>query len=74
MNNGLTLPEMPRIVYAVAREWDGKGLFLQDSDALVYPYAKLKEALEYLNLKLPDIERVAPTLPPRTSCAAVSRN
>ena len=59
MNNGLTLPEMPRIVYAVAREWDGKGLFLQDSDALVYPYAKLKEALEYLNLKLPDIERVA---------------
>ena len=59
MNNGLTLPEMPRIVYAVAREWDGKGLFLQDSDALVYPFAKLKEALEYLNLKLPDIERVA---------------
>ena len=59
MNNGLTLPEMPRIVYAVAREWDGKGLFLQDSDALVYPFAKLKVALEYLNLKLPDIERVA---------------
>jgi radical SAM superfamily enzyme YgiQ (UPF0313 family) len=59
MNNGLTLPEMPRIVYAVAREWDGKGLFLQDSDALVYPFAKLKEALEYLNLKLPEIERVA---------------
>jgi hypothetical protein len=50
MNNGLTLPEMPRIVYAVAREWDGKGLFLQDSDALVYPFAKLKVALEYLNL------------------------
>jgi radical SAM superfamily enzyme YgiQ (UPF0313 family) len=59
MNNGLTLPEIPRIVYAVAREWDGKGLFLQDSDALVYPFAKLKEALEYLNLKLPEIERVA---------------
>ena len=59
MNNGLTLPEMPRIVYAVAREWDGKGLFLQDSDALVYLFAKLKEALEYLNLKLPEIERVA---------------
>ena len=59
MNNGLTLPEMPRIVYAVASEWDGKGLFLQDSDALVYPFPKLKEALEYLNLKLPNIERVA---------------
>jgi radical SAM superfamily enzyme YgiQ (UPF0313 family) len=59
MKSGLTLPEISRIVYAVAQEWDGKGLFLQDSDALVYPFPKLKEALEYLQLKLPNIERVA---------------
>ena len=59
MKSGLTLPEMPRIVYAVAREWDGKGLFLLDSDALVDPFPKLKEALEYLNRKLLDIQRVA---------------
>ena len=58
IKSGLTLPEMPRIVYAVAQEWDGRGLFLLDSDALVYPFPKLKEALEYLNLKLPQIERV----------------
>jgi radical SAM superfamily enzyme YgiQ (UPF0313 family) len=58
IKSGLTLPEIPRIVYAVAQEWDGRGLFLLDSDALVYPYAKLKEVLEYLNLKLPQIERV----------------
>ena len=57
--SGMMLPEIPRIVYAVAQEWDGKGLFLLDSDALVYPFAKLKEILEFLNLKLPQIQRVA---------------
>ncbi len=57
--SGVAVAGMPMIVYAIAREWDGKGLFLQDSDALVYPYKKLKEALEYLQVKLPNIERVA---------------
>jgi hypothetical protein len=52
IKSGLTLPEMPRIVYAVAQEWDGRGLFLLDSDALVYPFPKLKEALEYLNSEI----------------------
>jgi radical SAM superfamily enzyme YgiQ (UPF0313 family) len=58
LKSGLTLPEIPPIVYAVAREWDGQGLFLLDSDALVYPFPKLKEALQYLNQKLPHIQRI----------------
>ena len=58
MKSGLTLPDIHPLVYAVAREWDGQGLFLLDCDALVYPFAKLKEVLEYLNLKLPDIQRI----------------
>ena len=45
MHRGLTLPEIPPIVYAVAQEWDGNDVFLLDSDALVYPFPKLKEAL-----------------------------
>ena len=58
MGRGLTLPEISPMVYAVAQEWDGNDVFLLDSDALVYPFPKLKEALEYLNLKLPDIRRI----------------
>jgi len=34
LKSGLTLPEIPQIVYVVAREWDGQGLFLLDCDAL----------------------------------------
>jgi radical SAM superfamily enzyme YgiQ (UPF0313 family) len=58
MISGLTLPDIHPLVYAVAREWDGEGLFLLDCDALVYPFARLKEVLEYLNLKLPKIQRI----------------
>ena len=58
LKSGLTLPEIHPLVYAVAREWDGQGLFLLDCDALVYPFARLKEILEYLNLKLPQIQRI----------------
>jgi radical SAM superfamily enzyme YgiQ (UPF0313 family) len=58
VRRGLTLPEISPMVYAVAQEWDGNDVFLLDSDALVYPFPKLKEALEYLNLKLPDIRRI----------------
>ena len=39
--------------------WDGKRVFLQDADALVYPFPKLKEVLEYLNKKFPNLERIA---------------
>jgi radical SAM superfamily enzyme YgiQ (UPF0313 family) len=59
VKNNLRLPGVPDIVYWIASEWDGKGMFLQDADALVYPYDKLIRVLEYLNEKLPFIERVA---------------
>ncbi len=55
----LRLSGMPGIVYMVARDWDGKQVFLQDADALVYPYDRIHTVLEYLNAKLPGIERVA---------------
>jgi radical SAM superfamily enzyme YgiQ (UPF0313 family) len=53
------LPNIPDIVYYIAREWDGKHVFLQDGDALVYPFPRLVEALEYLKEKLPSVDRVA---------------
>jgi radical SAM superfamily enzyme YgiQ (UPF0313 family) len=46
------------VVYEVAQGWDGKKVFLQDGDALVYPFPKLREVLQYLNEKLPSIERI----------------
>ena len=59
MKHGLRVPEIPDIVYAIADEWDGRRIFLQDGDALVYPYPQLKETLEYLNRKFPELERIA---------------
>jgi len=56
--SGIRLPNIPKVVYAVAQHWDGKRIFLQDGDALVYPFPKLREALQYLNEKLPGIERI----------------
>jgi len=53
------LPGMPEIVYALASQWDGKQIFLQDGDALVYPLPKLKEILGYINERLPRVERIA---------------
>jgi radical SAM superfamily enzyme YgiQ (UPF0313 family) len=58
IRNGIRLPTVPNVVYAVAQGWDGKMVFLQDGDALVYPFAKLKEALRYLKEKLPSVERI----------------
>jgi len=55
---GIRLPNIPNVVYDIARGWDGKKVFLQDGDALVYPFPKLKEVLQYLNEKLPSIERI----------------
>ncbi len=51
------MPAVSPIVYLIARGWDGRKVFLQDGDALVYPFPKLREALQYLNEKLPNIER-----------------
>lgn len=59
MRNGIRLPAIPNVVYAVAQGWDGKRIFLQDGDALVYTFAKLKEVMQYVNEKLPSVERIA---------------
>jgi len=59
MINGVYLPGMPDIVYAVIQSWDGKKIFLQDGDALIYPFHKLKAVLHYITQKLPLVERNA---------------
>lgn len=59
LKEGAVLPDQPRIVYALASQWDGRQVFLQDGDALVYPLPQLKEALAYLHQRLPQIERIA---------------
>jgi radical SAM superfamily enzyme YgiQ (UPF0313 family) len=59
VNHHVRVPGQPEIVYMILRRWNGRKLFLQDGDALVYPYPKLLEALQYLNEKLPHIERIA---------------
>lgn len=56
---GIRLPAMPGIVYAIAQQWDGRRIFLQDGDALVYPFPGLKEALQHLNQRFPGLERIA---------------
>ena len=59
VNNHILVPGQPDIVYMILRRWDGRKLFLQDGDALVYPYPKLVEVLQYLGQKFPRIERIA---------------
>jgi len=55
---GVKVPTAPSIIYAVARNWDGKRIFLQDGDALVYPYGRLEGVLHHLKERIPDLERV----------------
>jgi len=55
---GIVFSEIDPIVYYLASEWDGKRIFLQDGDALVYPYDRLVKVLEYLNEKFPGLERI----------------
>lgn len=59
MNHRMWTADQPDIVYEILSEWNGKKVFLQDGDALVYPYPKLLEALQYLNQKFPSIQRIA---------------
>jgi len=59
MTRGIWVQGQPNIVYAILQDWDGRRVFLQDGDALVYPYPKLLEALQYLNKKFPNLERIA---------------
>jgi len=63
--HGVRLPAIPDMVYAVAQQWDGRRVFLQDGDALACPFPKLKEALQYLNEKFPRLERIAIYATPR---------
>ena len=63
--HGVRLPGIPTIVYQIANQWDGQKLFLQDGDALVYPYPKLKEILQYINEKLPQVERIGTYATPK---------
>ena len=57
VKHGITTPGTDYAVYAVAQGWDGRRVFLQDGDALVYPFPRLVEVLRYLNEKFPDLER-----------------
>ena len=57
--SGMYLRDIDDIVYTISHGWDGKKIFLQDGDALVYPIAKLKEVLQYIHQKLPTVERIA---------------
>ena len=57
--SSIRLPSIPTVVYAIAQDWDGRRVFLQDGDALVYPFPKLREVLQHLNAKLPGVERIA---------------
>jgi radical SAM superfamily enzyme YgiQ (UPF0313 family) len=59
IEHGIHLPHIPEIVYYIARQWDGKHIFIQDGDALVYPFPRLKETLQYIRKKLPYVTRVA---------------
>lgn len=56
---GLIAPDMDRTVHILASQWDGRRVFLQDGDALVYPFPKLIDVLDYLNAKFPNLERIA---------------
>jgi len=56
---GLAVPGISPVVYQLASQWDGRRIFLQDGDALVYPFPKLLEALDYLNERFPSLERTA---------------
>ena len=58
IRSGIRLADVPDVVYAVAQNWDGRRVFLQDGDALVYPFPKLRAILQYLNEELPGLERI----------------
>ncbi len=63
--HGMRLPTMPPIIYQIAQQWDGQRVFLQDGDALVYPYPKLSEALTFLNEKIPTLDRIGTYATPK---------
>jgi len=58
VGSGICLPDMSPVVYAIGQRWNGKKVFLQDGDALVYPFPHLRDVLHYLNRQLPHLERI----------------
>jgi radical SAM superfamily enzyme YgiQ (UPF0313 family) len=58
VRDGVRIPTIDNIVYTVAQSWDGRRVFLQDGDALVYPFPKLVDVLGHLNEKFPNLERI----------------
>lgn len=65
LQHGIKLTTMPPFIYAVMQRWNKRRVFLQDGDALVYPFARLKAVVEYLNEKLPNLERIGCYATPR---------
>ena len=65
LERGIVLANVDQIVYMIAQHWDGRRIFLQDGDALVYPYLKLVDILEHLNKKFPNLERIGIYATPR---------
>lgn len=59
MRHGVQLPDIPSIVYDIAHQWDKRRVFLQDGDALIYPFTKLRRALQCLDASFPELKRVA---------------
>lgn len=55
---GIYLPNVTQVVYEIGHSWDGKRVFLQDGDALVYPFPRLREVLYYLNERFPGLDRI----------------
>lgn len=59
INTGVYVPGIPPIVYTIASRWDGERVFLQDGDALVYPFPKLRQVLQHIDNRLPSVNRIA---------------
>ncbi len=59
LRSGSILPNIHPVIYETAPHIVSKKIFLQDGDALVYPYPKLVEILQYLNEKFPWLEQIS---------------
>ncbi|MDY6911505.1 MAG: radical SAM protein [Chloroflexota bacterium] len=59
VRSAIRLPNVNPIVYQIAPQLNSRKIFLQDGDALVYPYPQLVEILQYLNEKFPWLEGIA---------------
>jgi radical SAM superfamily enzyme YgiQ (UPF0313 family) len=59
VKKGVRVPGLPNMAYSVASQWNGRKIFLQDGDALIYPQDKLERILDHLEGKFPVLDRVA---------------